>query len=137
MFGDVVARHSRQAIFRTLGLALICTSGSLPAFADATQRPSYRCEFAHTMDTAVSRSACNAVRSTVQQMTGRGPGYGQFVFEVTRARTNSVSARLRWKADGAAGWRSGPVVTTVVSDAALNDDILKAFARQLVEASGF
>jgi hypothetical protein len=137
MFGYGVARHSRKVISSTLALALFCTCISLPVFADAARGLSYRCEFAKSMDTPVSRSACDAVRSAVDQMKGRRPGYGQFVFEVTRARANSLSARLRWKAGGSSGWRSGPVVTTVVSDAALNDDLLKVFARQLVEASGF
>jgi hypothetical protein len=141
MFGFGSGWHSRSAIFRALPLALICTCISPSVSAGAAEGLSFRCEFPKTMDSAVSRSACEAVRSSVTQrlgqVGGRPGGSGAVVLEVTRSRANSLSARLRWKVAGAMGWSSGPIVTTVVSDATLNDDILTTFARRLVEASRF
>lgn len=50
---------------------------------------------------------------------------------------NGISGRLKWRADDRAEWITGPMIQTVVMDAALNDETLREFARTLVDVSKF
>ncbi len=116
--------------------------------ASAAGAPVLYCDGPATAkDAGVYKAACAEVAREVRlkfpQLTmGKGaaadkPSGNVIRLDILKVEKHAIAGRLAWsgKKNSAGGYVLGPVITTTISDAQLNERSLREFARGLVMAS--
>lgn len=116
--------------------------------ASAAGAPVLYCEAPATADNAdVYRAACAEVAKevrldypllTVREGVAADKPVGNVIrLDIIKIDRHAITGRLAWsgRKASAGGYVLGPVITTTISDAALNERLLREFARGLVMTS--